>query len=45
MENLLQEQRCIEREISEEIDELNRLNKERLQRIGRIYELHKKKTE
>ena len=42
MENLLQEQRCIEREISEEIDELNRLNKERLQRIGRIYELHKK---
>ena len=42
MENLLQEQRCIEREISEEIDELNRLNKERSQRIERIYELHEK---
>src|SRR5437763_11830908 len=42
MENLWQEQRCIEREISEEIDELNRLNKERLQRVERIYELHKK---
>ena len=42
MENLLQEQRCIEREISEEIDELNRLNKERSQRIRRIYELHEK---
>src|SRR5437764_14542144 len=42
MENLLQEQRCIEREISEEIDELNRLNKERLRKTERIYELHKK---
>src|SRR5437764_2159051 len=42
MENLLQEQRCIERKISEEIDELNRLNKERSQRIERIYELHEK---
>ena len=42
MENLLQEQRCIKREISKEIDELNRLNRERLQRIERIYELHKK---
>src|SRR5205823_5778886 len=42
MENLLQEQRCIERKISEEIDELNRLNRKRLQKIERIYELHKK---
>jgi len=42
MENLWQKQRCIEREISEEIDELNRLNKERLQRVERIYELHEK---
>src|SRR5437588_11539328 len=42
MENLLQEQRCIKREISKEIDELNRLNKERLQKTERIYELHKK---
>src|SRR5438309_1036955 len=42
MENLLQEQRCIEKEISEEIDELNRLNRERLQKKKRIYELHKK---
>src|SRR5437763_3935319 len=39
---MAKKQRCIERKISEKIDELNRLNRERLQKTERIYELHKK---